>query len=284
MDWATAADVAMGLRLGIALENFWITHDPTEGLRRFEALLDRADGLDAELTVPAYRDYGSCADVAGDHERARRAYERSGALAREAGDDRGAAYALFSLGVVACLRGDPGEGRRLYEESLAIFRRLEDEIGELQALENLGWLEWEQGDRDAGLAMVEQAYGMAKAAGWVWWQSMSLGDFAELALDDGRFDEAKRHARDVVRFGVEIEDRKQVLFGLALLARAAAGMGESERAVRLWAAVQAQEPGVGRFWAIDRKKIAAQLPAPSGPVEVMPLAEAVEYALADRLT
>ena len=280
MDWAADADVELGLLLGVALENFWITHDLAEGLRRFEALLGRAQNVDPALRARAYRDYGGCADVLGDVERARSAYERSGELAREAGDERMAAEAVFRLGVTACTGGDLVEGRRLYEESLAEFRRLGDRIGELQALGNLGWLELEHGDRETGLAMVAESDRIAVDAGWVWWHAQTLGGYTELAFDAGRFDEVEHHAREVLRLGIEMDDERQVLFALAMLAAAAAGRGQKERAVRLWAAVEAQETGVGRFWAFDRERVAAQVQRAGGPVEVPSLDEAVAEGLA----
>ncbi|MBD0349254.1 MAG: tetratricopeptide repeat protein [Thermoleophilia bacterium] len=279
IEWATEADVECGLRLGIALENFWITNDPTEGLRRLETLLERADGVDRALLARAYRDYGGCLDVAGDTERAKRAYTRSGELAREAGDDVAEANAIFRLGVVAQVQGDLAEARRLYEASLATFERLGDVSGQIQALGNLGWLTFEAGDREPGLAMIERARAMARDVGWVWWLAMEAGGLAQVAIDEGRFDDGEQHALDVVRLAKETQDRKQLLFGLAMLACAAAGRGASERAARLWATVEAEEPGPGRFWAFDREAYAARIPAVDGPVEVMPLDEAADYAL-----
>ena len=51
-----------------------ITHDPAEGMRRFEALLSRADEVDPILRARALRDYGGAAQMAGgDLERAEQA-------------------------------------------------------------------------------------------------------------------------------------------------------------------------------------------------------------------
>jgi short-subunit dehydrogenase len=46
IEWSTENDVELGLRLTLALENFWVTHDANEGRRRFRALLERAGDLD----------------------------------------------------------------------------------------------------------------------------------------------------------------------------------------------------------------------------------------------
>ncbi|MGE5435356.1 MAG: ATP-binding protein [Candidatus Doudnabacteria bacterium] len=46
LDWAAeAGEIELGLRLAIALEQFWVAAGPYEGARRVEAFLDRAAGL-----------------------------------------------------------------------------------------------------------------------------------------------------------------------------------------------------------------------------------------------
>src|SRR5580765_678217 len=126
LDWANDADVELGLRLAVALENFWITHDPAEGMRRFEALLVRADKADPILRARALRDYGGTSQMAGDLERAEQAYAESGELFKAAGDEAGLATIVFRFGVSAAWRGDVERAHALYEESRAMFRRLDD--------------------------------------------------------------------------------------------------------------------------------------------------------------
>jgi hypothetical protein len=59
---------------------------------------------DLALRARALRDYGGSADMAGDYERAERAYTQSGELFREIGDERGAAEAVW--GATARARSD----------------------------------------------------------------------------------------------------------------------------------------------------------------------------------
>jgi tetratricopeptide (TPR) repeat protein len=281
MDWATDTDVELGLRLAVALENFWATHDAREGARRLKPLLERAEGVDLGLLIRAWRDYGGCHDVAGDVELARLAYERSGELSRLAGDERGVANSVFRVGVAAWVAGDLEQARRLHEESLEMFRRIEDPIGELQALGNLGWFEFEHGDPDRSREMVDKSLAMAREAGWIWWEATQLGGLAEAALQTDRFEEGERLARQVLAIGKDLEDRKQVVYALAMLAWAAAGRSDRDRAALLWAAVQAEEPGAGRFWVLDREQYAERLSDLPRAATVLPLEEAVEYALGE---
>ena len=53
LDWSLDAEPELGLRLAVALENFWATNDPTEGVRLLEALLAR--GPDARTKLRARR-------------------------------------------------------------------------------------------------------------------------------------------------------------------------------------------------------------------------------------
>jgi tetratricopeptide (TPR) repeat protein len=284
MDWATAADVQLGLRLAVALENFWITQDAREGIRRFELLLERAEGIDPLLHARALRDYGGCSDWSMDLDRARPAYERSRELFRELGDESGVATAAFRLGVLACKEGDLAEGRRLYEKSLEIFRRIGDEIGELQALGNLGWLEAQQGDLDGARALIEQSLAMGRKAGWVWWEAAQLGLLAEIALEAGRIEEANAQGREYLALARSMGDRQGTMCALSVLAWAAADGGDPERSVTLWTAVE-HEATKGRLyeWEAERDHYAAHVPKLPKPGTPLPLDEAVEYALEGRI-
>ena len=282
IDWASEADVELGLRLAVAMENFWITNDPNEGVRRFEALLERADDVDRGLVARALRDYGGSADMAGAYERARDAYTRSGELFREAGDESGAATAVFRLGVLAHVSGDVEQARELYEQSLEIWRRLGDTIGELQALGNLGGLELEHGDPAHGRALVETSLVMAREVGWVWWEAGSVAQLADSALQAGRPDEGERRARECLVLARAIEDRAMTVYALALFAWAAAERGKAERAATLWAAVEREEgKGPIRRWDIERERYAARMPDAPRPVVALELEEAMDYALAE---
>ena len=282
IDWTVDADAELGLRIAVALENFWVTQDSTEGVRRFEVLLDRAGDVDLPLRARATLDYGGCADWSGDYERARPAYERSGELFREAGDESGVAESVFRLGVIASRTGDFELARRLWEESLDTWQRLGDTIGELQALGNLGGLEFEHGDPERGRELAERSLEMARGVGWAWWEAGQLGNLAERALKDGETAEGERRAREFLALAHEIRDRTHTVYGLGMLAWAAADRGDSERAAVLWAALEAEDvKGPLAMWAVSRDEYAAHIPPAGGTTPELTLEEAVAYALGD---
>jgi tetratricopeptide (TPR) repeat protein len=256
-----------------------VTHDPREGARRIGSLLDRAKGVDAALLGQAWRDLGACFDVAGDPDRAEVAYAKSGELFRRAGHASGEASALFRLGVVAYTRGEIDESRRLWDESLRACRSIGDRIGELQAIGNLGQWELEHGDIARGKELIDESLRMAQEAGWGWWEAIHLGQKSEEALAEGTVVEGQRMARRVLALGVEIDDRTQVVYALAMLAWAAFQRGDHDRAGLLCSTVEAQEPGQGRFWVLDRERYGSRM---RGVPRASPVAldEAVQLVLA----
>ena len=87
-----------------------------------------------------------------------------------------------------------------------------------------------------------------------WWRAGMLAELAELLLNDGRVDEGEALARDSLIIADELLDRACRIFGVGLLACAAAERGESERAGRLWGAIEGERafapPAAGSAIAI----------------------------------
>jgi predicted ATPase/DNA-binding SARP family transcriptional activator len=280
LDWAAEADVALGLQLAVALENFWITQALVEGGSRLERLFGLAgDDVEPLLRARAARDRGSCFDVLDDHDRAAVWYGRSRELFAAAGDDLGVAALDFRFGIVARRRdNDTATTRRLWEHCLAVFQEKGDPIGELQVLTNLGELELFEGNREKGRELHARGIAMAHDVGWLWWEANGLLTLANLAVEEGDADETATQARRVLESALASENRQMTLNALALLARAAALRGDDERARTLWASVDATEDGPGRLGRFDREEYAAAMPA--GPLPApLPLEDAVALAL-----
>jgi predicted ATPase/DNA-binding SARP family transcriptional activator len=281
IDWATAEDGELGLRLMLALENFWITGALAEGRRRWEALLPSTDGVDAILRARALRDYAACFDVLRDFTAARPLYEQSRELFRQAGDELAVAYLDYRLGIVLRHTGhELGEVEALWQASLETFRRLGDPIGEIQAFGDLGALALLQGDIERARPMIDASIAMAREAGWLWWETQKLLLLAEAAVERGEIDEAEERARLALPNAVRMANRPYMLFGLAILARVAALRGDADRALELWATVEATEDPPGRFGKFDREAYAGAMPDLPRP-EPLALDDAVTLALAD---
>jgi predicted ATPase len=279
LDWSTAADVALAARLVLAMENFWVTHALAEGERRFAQVLAVAAQLPVAVRARLRRDHAGCLDVMDDFASARAEYEQSRKLFLLAGDEVGAAYVDYRIGIVL-LRGDGDiEGaHRLWEHSLATFRQQDFPVGELQALGDLGGLEVDYGDRARGRAMIQTSLEMARSVGWSWWAARANARLAAVAAANGDAEEADSRARELLGFARRTGNRQETLRALAILARAAAARGDEHRALGLWSAVIAIDDEPGRFGRFDREEYAAAMPERPLPPPLS-LDEAVQLAL-----
>jgi predicted ATPase/DNA-binding SARP family transcriptional activator len=278
IDWATAADVELALRLMLQLENFWVTSAPLEAQRRFERLLEHEHEVGLVLRARMWRDYASCLDVLLVVEEARRAYTRSRELFLEAGDEVAAAHLDFRLGIVARHVGDTELAHRTFTTVLETCRQHGDAVGELQALGSLGTLALEAGELERALELVGTSIRMAEGLGWNWWVAQRLLQLAEVSLELHDPTDAEARARRALPLAQGIGSRQYVLYALAVLARAAALRGDDARALALWASVDAVEDAPGRFGRFDRSAYAAAMPPGPRP-QPAPLERAVELAL-----
>jgi predicted ATPase/DNA-binding SARP family transcriptional activator len=291
IDWAAATgDVALALELTVALENFWTTNDPFEGVRRMETLLDRAADVPIPLRARALRALGSSATMVGKLGLAEQVFRQSLAALRAVDDELGVGIVLHRLAASAINLGEPARARAPLEESLAIFRRHGFRKGELQAIGSLGDLARMQGDADQAVTLLERSAAMAAEEGFTWWEANTRANLAELALAQNRPEEAAARARQALRLGRRIGDRQLCVYALAYLACAAAESGDAHRAGRLWGAVEAEEERrpLGH-WEGAREQYAARVlerrasELESGLREgrQLPLPAAVDEALAD---
>jgi predicted ATPase len=227
------------MRLAVALENFWVTNNPPEGVRRIGALLERVDEVPPLLAARTLRVYGSSVQTVGRPD-AVDAFERSLAAYRTAGDPQGVAIIQHRLAVVAWARGEREEARRLAEQSLAGHRECGFVKGELQPLGLLGHLEWEDGRPDRALELTQESVRLAHEIGFRWWEAGNLSILSSYALKLGRFDDADRWAREALSVSSAIGDRVRTVTALTRIAATAAARGHWEDAGRIWGAVEAE--------------------------------------------
>jgi predicted ATPase len=227
------------MRLAVALENFWVTQNPPEGIRRIGALLERVDEVPPLLAARTLRVYGSSVQMVG-HPDAVDAFERSLAAYRAAGDAQGVAIIQHRLAVAAWAQGEREEARRLAEQSLAGHRECGFVKGELQPLGLLGHLEWEDGRPDRALELTQESVRLAHEIGFRWWEAGNLGTLAQYALKLGRFADGDRWAREALSVAWAIGDRMRTYLALARIATAAAAVGRWARAGRIWGATEAE--------------------------------------------
>ena len=141
LGWAAAGgDAEVGLRTAAALEGLWMTTDPDEGTRWFEALLPVSETVSPGVRAGALLTYGGTLHPRGDEMRAEHVYRESLAGYRSVGDRGGAASVLVRLGHTAWYRGDPERALRLGREGLEDSREAGNPRSEAQALGLIGEL------------------------------------------------------------------------------------------------------------------------------------------------
>jgi predicted ATPase/class 3 adenylate cyclase len=267
--WALeSGSVALGLELATAIDFFWVTHDPREGMGWFQALLERAEAekVAPRLRADALRSYGGSTDIAGDYEAAERLWQQSLALFEQLGDEHGRAVLLHRLAIIALRRGDLEHARELTEASHEIHQRTDDRWGHVQTLGTLGAIARDAGDQQSAFELIEQSAAMARDIGVRWWESGMLAELAQLSLSAGRVDEAETHARESLALAEQMHDRSGRVFGVGLLACVAAERGQLERAGRLWGAIEDEDvvaPLGG--WRRHRQACEARIRETAGP-------------------
>jgi predicted ATPase/DNA-binding SARP family transcriptional activator len=241
LEWTADNDCELGLAIAVALEGFWNTHSPFEGVRWFDALLEPARNGPPELLARALRAYGGVVAIVGDNARAERLFERSLAAFNSVDDKRGIGHLLLRLGASALYRQDYERARRLAADSLAIARDVNDRRTQALALGLAGEVAYSAGDREVGLELVKQSAAFAGETGYTWQRARMLRRLADWALQRKDIDGALSAARESVRLAQRTHDRIAVVLALARLAQGAADSGRREQAGRLWGAIEAEE-------------------------------------------
>jgi predicted ATPase/class 3 adenylate cyclase len=267
--WAlSSGSVALGLELATAVDFFWVTEDPQEGMRWFAALLEHpgAKAVPPHLRADALRSYGGSTDLAGQYEAAEQLWRQSLALFEELGDEHGRAVLLHRLAVIALRRGELDRTRELTNASHEIHERTDDRWGHVQTLGTLGAIARDAGDEQRALELIEQSARMAREIGVRWWESGALAELAALSLNAGHLDEGEANARESLALAEQLRDRAGRVFGVGLLARVAAERGRAERAGRLWSAVEDEDAGAPLGgWRRHRQACEARIAAVAGP-------------------
>ena len=130
LDWAIASqDKALGLRLAVAMDQFWVANDPTESKRRYEALFD-LPATSTQVCVRRRCDRTPAPSTSWATGRPHLVYTtRASRLYDEMGDEHGRAVLLHRFGILAMQRQDLAKARELVEESHAIHERYDDNWG-----------------------------------------------------------------------------------------------------------------------------------------------------------
>ena len=167
LHWAIEGGRAeMALRLGSALERFWVVRGHrNEGLAFLERALAGSAGVAADVRAKALLAAARLAFNQSNYDQGEILAQQSLALFRELGDRRGVALALDRLGMAAWRRGDFATARVLMEEDLALFKELGDRDRVAWSLFTLGLLNNKQGEYTRACALFEESLTLFRELG-----------------------------------------------------------------------------------------------------------------------
>jgi len=237
--WCGAEEggAAMGLRMAVALWQFWELHGYYNEGRAFlsEALGREQAGGRVIGRARALYAAGVLAFYQGDYPAARALYAEGLTIFRELGSKPGIASSLKDLGRVAGAQGDYPAAGALYEESLAISRELGDRQGSGWVLNDLGNLAGARGDYQAARALHEESLAISRElrdTEGIAWSLHHLGAVAGAQGDDG----AARalHEESLASFR-ELGNKQGTAWALNYLGKVVGAQGDAGAAQSLYA-------------------------------------------------
>lgn len=240
-DWSLQSDVASsesqqrieaGLRLGVALEQFWYMRGYwSEGRETLGKLLAQARTAGLSGTSAYARVLGRAGDLAwlqGEHAAARELAAEGVELARVTGDKVGLAFSLHVLGNAAWHQGNYEVATMYEQESLALWRDVNNAPGIALALQRLGVLTYQQGEQDAGKALLLEGLALCRLLGdkrMMAYCLLALGDQATIV---GDYDPATAFLEESLVHFRAIGDRRGIAIPFNNLGNIALSQGKHE--------------------------------------------------------
>jgi predicted ATPase/class 3 adenylate cyclase len=236
----------LGLELVVALEGYWATNSPQEGAVWVATMLEGDPALSDRVFARALRVQGGLENLFGHPDVATARWEKALEISRRLGDDKNAAILLQRLADVAVRRGDLARGRALAEESLEGFQQIGFRKGEAWVAWTLAAISRAEGNLEGALELLHDAGRIAEETHFRWWLSGVLAQIGAVSLELDRIEQARESAQKALRLSRAMNDRKALVYELALLAEIGARAGDSRHAGTLWGAAEVESE---RTWA-----------------------------------
>src|SRR5579884_1184708 len=175
----------------------------------------------------------------GDRQEAQSLFEEALAILREAGNLAWEAIALNTLGNLLLNQGRFEEARSLYEQALSLHRDLEDKRGMAASLVNLGRAVAHLQEAAAARAYYEESLFLNRELGA--WSGMviTLVNLGELVCDQGDYAAARDYLVESLQLCRQLNAKFFAAATLDSMAVLYEAQGQTERAVRFFAAAQA---------------------------------------------
>ncbi len=251
----TSKGTEMALRLGTALERFWIIGGHVkEGRELLEQALKGRQGVPPAIRGNALCILATLARYQGDLPYAIAACEESLSIFREQGDQTGIADSLYRLGYVTWMQGDVEAARTYYEESLAISKGDQCKNARSETLYYFASLAFFQ--RDAGLArlLIEESLALSKELGDQYNTASALSILGWILLLQEDITTARTLQEESLMASRELGNQRGIAHSLSALGEIAYMTGDYARACEYY------EKGLRLLiWLDDRLMVAMYL-------------------------
>ncbi len=227
----TRKGVEMALRMGKALERFWIIGGHVkEGRDLLEQALKSDQNASAAIRGHALCILATLARYQGDFQVAASACEESLGIFRDLGDPVGSAGSLYRLGYIAWMRGDAATARAYYKESLLVAqgepcRDVRSEA--LYCFANLAFFE-----RDTHLArlLIDESLELSRALNDRYNIASALSLLGWIVLLQGDCTVARALQEESLMAARELGNQRGIAHTLSALAEIAYATGDFEQA------------------------------------------------------
>jgi predicted ATPase/class 3 adenylate cyclase len=237
LDWADrTGDADTAVRIASAVWRFWQQHGYlAEGRVRLERAM-AMPGAQARtaVRVRGLSALGSTAYWQGDHAPLESAWGEALEIAKEIGDVRMVAHALFDYSFVSLMKEDFDAAARLLREGLAVAKDAGDPKLVGSAMQYLGYLSAYRGDLAEGMDLLSQAVAVARETGDQFFLSEALSGLASFEFQTGDLEIAKGHLMEVIRIQIASGNRMGLASTLVPLSLVANNEGRPELAARLY--------------------------------------------------
>jgi predicted ATPase len=241
--WSFESDQARaGLQMAGALAWFWHHNGHLrEGSRWLEKLLTSDHGVRGTERAKALRASSMTSREMGDYIRAKALADSSFKLYRELGDDQGVGLALVELGATLRFEGKREEAIEVLQESLDLFQSTGERWGIAYAQAILGDAWFRLGDIERAATQFEASLRLLRELGDYSLMTWPLGGLADVARLRGEYNRAMEMLKEALKLCRELGNKSQPPFTLEALGLAAAALGKSLHAARLWGAASWRE-------------------------------------------
>jgi non-specific serine/threonine protein kinase len=247
LEWSLGCEPEIALRIVGAVCNFWIRRGYlSEGFKWTKQTLERnGEDADTKLRAKAYTGIGNLSWRQGDWEAAELFLQEGLQLAREIDDQYGICRALGALGGVKAIQDNLAKGKVLLEESLAIARKLNDKTSISLWLNSLGETARAQEDYQSAREFYEEALIVVRRESIKPLIPVVIQNLASVACFQGDYKSAFSYALEGLKISEELGDKIVTGHALGIFAALAAATGETEKAARLFGAMQAIYDAIG---------------------------------------